>query len=51
MLGERFSPRQAADARGAAAIPCIYLALLVLMRELGRADLDILRKVARRQKA
>jgi stage V sporulation protein B len=32
----------------AAVIPCVYLALLVLMRELGRADLDLLRKVARR---
>jgi stage V sporulation protein B len=32
----------------AGAIPCVYLLLLVLLRELGRSDLDILRKVARR---
>jgi stage V sporulation protein B len=32
----------------AAVTPCIYLALLVASRELGRGDLEILRKVARR---
>jgi stage V sporulation protein B len=31
----------------AALIPCVYLGLLVLMRELGRADLDIVRRVTR----
>jgi stage V sporulation protein B len=32
----------------AAVIPCFYLLLLVLLRELGRADLELVRKVVRR---
>jgi O-antigen/teichoic acid export membrane protein len=32
----------------AAVLPLIYLGILVALRELGRADLEILRKVARR---
>jgi hypothetical protein len=33
---------------GAAVTPGFYAAVLLLTRELGRADLDMLRKVARR---
>lgn len=32
----------------AAVTPCIYLAVLIATRELGRADLDMLRRIARR---
>lgn len=32
----------------AAIIPCVYLALLVALRELGRSDLELIRKVAKR---
>lgn len=31
-----------------AVVPCVYLALLVLLRELGRADLELVRKVVKR---
>jgi stage V sporulation protein B len=43
-----FPPGKLLTLVAAAIIPCVYLGLLVLLRELGRADLDILRKVARR---
>lgn len=33
----------------AAVIPCVYLGILVILRELTSADLDILRKVARKR--
>jgi hypothetical protein len=32
----------------AAVTPCCYFVLLVLLRELGRADLEMLRKVVKR---
>jgi stage V sporulation protein B len=32
----------------AAVTPCVYLVILLLTRELGRADLDVLRRVAKR---
>ncbi|HYP89341.1 MAG TPA: oligosaccharide flippase family protein [Polyangiaceae bacterium] len=43
-----FPPGKLLTLVAAAAIPCVYLALLLLLRELGRADLEIIRKVARR---
>jgi hypothetical protein len=33
---------------GAAVAPCVYLVLLLLTRELGRADLDMIRRVIKR---
>ncbi len=34
----------------AAATPCFYLAMLVLLREVGRADLDLIKRVASRKR-
>jgi hypothetical protein len=33
---------------GAALTPCVYLAVLLITRELGRADLDLVRRVLKR---
>ena len=33
---------------GAAITPCVYLVILLLTRELGRADLDMIRRVIKR---
>ena len=44
-----FPPGKLMTVVAAAATPCFYLALLVLMRELGRADLDMLRKIVKRR--
>jgi stage V sporulation protein B len=43
-----FPPGKLVTLVAAAVIPGVYLALLIALRELGRADLEILRKVARR---
>jgi hypothetical protein len=43
-----FPPGKLFTLVAAAVTPCFYVALLVLSRELTRADLDILRRVARR---
>ena len=43
-----FPPGKLLTLVAAAIIPCAYLALLVGLRELGRADLDLIRKVAKR---
>jgi stage V sporulation protein B len=43
-----FPPGKLLTLIAAAVIPCVYFALLVLLRELGRADLDLIRKVAKR---
>jgi stage V sporulation protein B len=44
-----FPPGKLMTLLAAAVTPCFYLALLVLTRELGRADLDMLRKVVKRR--
>lgn len=43
-----FPPGKLLTLVAAAITPCVYLGLLVASRELGRADLEIIRKVARR---
>ncbi|RYZ06400.1 MAG: lipopolysaccharide biosynthesis protein [Myxococcales bacterium] len=43
-----FPPGKMLTLVAAAVIPCVYLALLIGLRELGRADLEVLRKVAKR---
>ncbi|HVY26508.1 MAG TPA: lipid II flippase MurJ [Polyangiaceae bacterium] len=43
-----FPPGKLLTLVAAAITPCVYLALLIATRELGRADLEVLRKVARR---
>jgi len=43
-----FPPGKLLTLVAAGVTPCVYLVLLVLTRELTRADLDIIRKVARR---
>jgi stage V sporulation protein B len=43
-----FPPGKVLTLVAAAVIPCVYLGLLIALRELGRADWDVLRKVARR---
>lgn len=45
-----FPPGKLLTLVAAAVIPCVYLGLLVLLRELGRADLEMLRQVAHRRK-
>ncbi|MDF3068918.1 MAG: hypothetical protein K0R38_4519 [Polyangiaceae bacterium] len=43
-----FPPGKLVTLVAAAVLPCVYFALLIVLREVGRADLDVLRKVARR---
>jgi stage V sporulation protein B len=43
-----FPPGKVLTLVAAAVIPCVYLGLLIALRELGRADWDVIRKVARR---
>jgi stage V sporulation protein B len=43
-----FPPGKLVTLVAAGVIPCVYLGILVALRELGRADWDVLRKVARR---
>ncbi len=43
-----FPPGKLLTLVAAALIPCVYLLLLIASREIGRADLDVLRKIARR---
>jgi stage V sporulation protein B len=43
-----FPPGKLMTLVAAAVTPCFYLVLLLLMRELGRADLEMLRKVVKR---
>ncbi len=44
-----FPPGKLLTLVAAAVTPCVYLALLVVMKELTRTDLDILRRIARRR--
>jgi stage V sporulation protein B len=43
-----FPPGKLLTLVAAAVTPCVYLVILLLTRELGRADLDVLRRVAKR---